>query len=300
MIVSFFLFRIISINTFKMRILIPVFILLFYCANLHCQTSRSESGETLIVQRSEPRDSPWEQTLLSERVPLPYDHIREADVFWSRRVWRIIDVREKMNHTFQNETRPFISILLDAAEAGKVTAYSTTDDKFSIPLTTDDLGQLLYRKDTIPIIDPDTGDETYREVVDDFNPSDVKRFRIKEDWFFDSETSSLQVRILGIAPLMEHFDNFGNLKFETPLFWIYYPHAREVLAREKVFNPFNDSARISWEDLFEMRYFASAIWKVSDPLGRRVQDYKSGEQMMIEARRLSEEIFNFEHDLWSY
>jgi len=29
---------------------------------------------------------------------VPYTHIREADVMWARRVWRTIDLREKMNH----------------------------------------------------------------------------------------------------------------------------------------------------------------------------------------------------------
>ena len=38
----------------------------------------------------------------TEHVPtkkvIPYEYVREADVMWSKRVWRVIDLREKFNH----------------------------------------------------------------------------------------------------------------------------------------------------------------------------------------------------------
>jgi hypothetical protein len=34
---------------------------------------------------------------IQNRKPIPYAPIREADVMWKRRVWRIIDLREKIN-----------------------------------------------------------------------------------------------------------------------------------------------------------------------------------------------------------
>ena len=39
---------------------------------------------------------------LKEQIPtkrlIPYEFVREADVMWSKRVWRNIDMREKINH----------------------------------------------------------------------------------------------------------------------------------------------------------------------------------------------------------
>ena len=110
----------------------------------------------------------------------------------------------------------------------------------------------------------------------------------------------MNVRILGIAPMIDNFDEHGNFRYEKPLFWVYYPHVREMLARQEVFIPGNDHQQISWEDLFEMRYFASVIYKESNIHDRRIKDYKSGLDMMLEADQIKKELFNFEHDLWSY
>ena len=48
----------------------------------------------------------------SAKRVLPYDHVREADIFWEKRVWRVIDIREKMNLPFAYPERPFFSILM--------------------------------------------------------------------------------------------------------------------------------------------------------------------------------------------
>ena len=45
-------------------------------------------------------DGVYEKVTTVEKEIIPYDDIREADVFWSKRVWRIIDTREKMNLIF--------------------------------------------------------------------------------------------------------------------------------------------------------------------------------------------------------
>ncbi|MCO6493090.1 MAG: gliding motility protein GldN [Phaeodactylibacter sp.] len=257
----------------------------------------TESGD---LNADRPLDDIVEKRLTVERRVLPYDPIREADIFWEKRIWRVIDVREKMNLPFAYPERPFFTILMDAAESGEITVYSTEDDKFSIPLTPDEVASMGASVDTIATVDPETYEETYQIVRNEVNPQDVKRFRVKEIWFFDEETSTLQVRVLGIAPLIEEYDDNGNFKYERPMFWVYYPEAREVLARERVFNVGNDSSPMTFEDIFEMRFFSSYIYKESNVFDRRLEDYLSGVDLLMEADKIKQEIFNFEHDLWSY
>lgn len=277
------------------------FLMFFFAGPAAAQTPENiimtESGD---INADRPLDDIVEKRLTVEKRVLPYDHIREADIFWEKRIWRIIDVREKMNLFFAYPERPFFTILMDAAESGEITVYSTEDDKFSIPLTPDEVASMGASVDTIATVDPETYEETYQIVRNEVNPQDVKRFRLKEIWFFDEETSTLQVRILGVAPLIEEYDDNGNFKYERPMFWVYYPEARQMLARERVFNVGNDSSPMTFEDIFEMRYFSSYIYKESNVFDRRLEDYLSGLDLLMEADKIKQEIFNFEHDLWSY
>ncbi len=264
-----------------------IFLLIFLSIQLQAQ-------ETQVLDDIVPR------TTLQERTVLSYPSLREADIFWEKRIWRVINTREKMNLPFVYPEAPLFNIIRKAAEEGDITLYSAEDDSFQFPLDSTDLNGLVYSIDTIPVTDLETGEYSYKVVSNQMNFEDVKRFRVKEVWFFDEATASLKVRILGIAPLVEVFDDNGNFRYEKPMFWVYYPQAREILSKQKVFNSQNDAALTSWEDLFEMRFFASTIYKQSNVHNNRIEDYLSGIDQLLEADKISNEIFNFEHDLWSY
>jgi len=179
--------------------------------------------------------------------------------------------------------------------------YSVDDDKFTKRLSTDDVLAMMAKTDTIFAFDPETYEERIQVVRNDINWADVKRFRLKEIWFFDKETSTLQVRILGIAPLIDVRDNDGNFRYEKAMFWVYYPHARNLLARHRVFTlGGNTNATISWEDYLELRFFSSYIIKESNVYDRRIEDYARGVDALWESERIKNAIFNFEQDLWQY
>lgn len=260
----------------------------------------TEVNESGVPKAPTPRDGVYDRTIIKDRLILPYDHIREADVFWEKRIWRVLDVREKFNKPFAYPKAPFINILLNSANSGDITLYSTIDDEFTKPLSGDEVKALGGTTDTIITFDPETFEEKQQIVTNELNWEDIKRFRIKEVWFFDEETSALHVRILGLAPLQEKYDDNGNFLFEFPMFWAYYPELREVLARHEAFNPDNDSQRMSWEDIFEARMFSSYIMKESNVHDRPIKNYKAGLDILLEAEKIHQEIFNFEQDLWQY
>jgi gliding motility associated protien GldN len=256
--------------------------------------------EASVPDGGGPVDDIVQKRILDERRVLAYDNVREGDIFWEKRVWRVIDVREKMNLPFMYPEMPFVKILLDAATKGDIPVYSTIDDKFSKKLTPEEVSSMTSQTDTVRTTDPETYEEKIKIVRNDINPEDIKRFRIKEVWFFDKESSTLQVRILGLTPLRDVKDDAGNFKYEQPMFWVYYPECRQMLSHYKVFNPGNDASAYTWEDLFEMRYFSSYIYKQSNVQDQRLQDYLSGVDLLLEGEKIKQEIFNFEHDLWSY
>ena len=248
-----------------------------------------------------PRDRAYEELTFEERRAIPYDNLREADVFWEKRMLRVIDFKEKMNLPFAYPKMPLAQVLIDLVKSGEVTAYNPLDDEFQIPYTAEQVNGKLYRVDTISIFDPDTYMETRTAVESSFDPVWVSKLWIKEDWIFDEETSTIVCRIVGIAPVRELVDEASGIVIGDELmFWLHYPSLREYLATKPVFNNFNDAVRMSWEDIFEMRMFSSYIIKESNVYDRTVENYATGIDAVLESERLKEKIFKFEHELWEF
>jgi gliding motility associated protien GldN len=260
--------------------------------------TESSGVEDMPFDTVPPLDDIVDKRLTLEKRVLPYQPVREADIFWEKRIWRIIDAREKMNLPFKYPDEPLFTILMSGIDEGKIRSFA--DDGFQNPLRPNEVASMLATTDTIVTFDPETYEEQIKVVYNTMDPEDVNRYRLKEIWFFDEETSTLQVRIMGIAPLRDVYGDDGEFKYEKPMFWIYYPECRELLARHRVFNDFNDASPYSWEDLFEMRFFSSYIYKEKDVRGRRLQDYLTGLDLLMQSEKIKEEIFNFEHDLWTY
>lgn len=270
---------------------------------------QAQRAEEIMTESSEPEnevflDGVVEKTLMFENRVLPYEPIREADIAWEKRIWRIIDTREKRNLVFRYPEKSFFSIIQELANNGDINVFR--DDRFTEAIDGNELVQLLNRVDTSVVFDPETYEEQIKITTSEINWEDINRYRVKELWFFDEEVSRLRVRILGIAPIKEEYDEeTGIFKYESPLFWVYYPQVRESLSKFQVFNDNNDSAPMTWYDLFEARTFASYIYKQSNVLDLRLKDYfeeseQLGMDILLESEKIKNDLFNFEHDLWEY
>jgi len=266
-------------------------------------TPMTESSDPNDTLTKGPLDGIIEKKVMLERRVLPYEQVRENDLFWEKRVWRVIDVREKMNHCFMYPEEPFLNIILKAAQKDEIAVYSEENDKFTNKIQKEEVASKISSIDTTEIMDPETYETKIKVSRNDLNYQDIKQFRIKEVWYFDAEQATLRVRILGIAPIRDFYDKkSGNWLYTGAMFWIYYPDCRELFARHQVFNvEGNDASPMSWEDLFEMRYFSSFIIKESNVQDRKIEEiYGKGNDMLVEGEKIKQSIFDFEHDLWSY
>ena len=149
---------------------------------------------------------------MKERMPLPYENLREEDALFSEFVWEEIDAREKINRTFmyqsydENGDQRFFAVLLRAIEKDGVVPFSTVDDRFTTPISLDDVNASLKGSlDTQlvqNVLDPNVYDTSiiYNTNLAP-NPDSIYTFRLKEQWIFDSKTSRMYSRIIGIAPI---------------------------------------------------------------------------------------------------
>lgn len=269
-------------------------------------------GETSIETKAQIIDGAYKRNDIYKRKPTPLPYVREADVMWSKMVWRIIDLREKMNQTLYFPTkevqgrRNLVNLFVEGIKDGKLTAYDAKeDDEFKVPMTFDQVKEAFGATTrTMKVRDIDTGEMIDKPVTGEVRSEEVKQFMIKEEWYFDKQTSTLNVRVIGICPIKEYFRD-EDVNQETvvrrQLFWIYYPEARELMAANEVFNPLNTARNSSYDDIFLKRRFNSYIVKESNIYdNRNISQYLVGKNAMIESKRIESEIFDYEQNLWEY
>lgn len=266
-----------------------------------------------MVKKSLRPDEAVETTVLRDRTPLAYEHLRADDAVYRHKVWREIDTREKINLPFRysadenNGNQRFISILLQAIQDSVVTVFSSVDDRFTTPMTKGEVAKAVSGEAIDVPIYNENGELTgTKRMVNDINFDSFYKFRIKEEVIFDKESSRLFMRILGIAPVKNIITSQGVDLGPTELFWVYYPDMRETFAKYEVYNGKNFGARMSWEELFESRMFYGRIIKstIDNPNDQFIKNYKGLSEnvilQLLEGENIKDKIFNYEQDLWSY
>jgi gliding motility associated protien GldN len=279
--------------------------------NLPITVDSSSMADT-VVHKSLRNDNAYDKSSVMARTPLVYEHLRADDALFAEKVWRELDLREKMNQPFRfeaqgdNGSEIFVDMVLRAIKKSEITAFS--DDRFSMPMTVAEIDQLTVGSaDTTPVYDLKdmTKITGYKVVKSTFDGKSVVKLRLKEEWVFDKESSRMFCRILGIGILKtEYIPNTNKERGTSSLCWVYYPDLRPMLAKAEVYNPKNmGQGRMTWEELFESRMFSSYVVKstLDNAANRYIKAYiKDPILQLLEGDNIKEKIFNYEQDLWSY
>ncbi len=278
--------------------------------NVPIRVDSTGTSDTTIKKSLRPDDA-FDKSFIMERTPLPYEHLRWDDALFAEKIWRELDLREKLNQPFRydaeddNGSQIFINMLLKVVRSGEVTAFA--DDRFTTPMTLSEISQLTVGSaDTVARTDVNDPSKVIEYVVTraSFDAKSVVKLRIKEEWVFDREASRMFVRILGIAPLKTLFLPNGQERGTAIMFWVYYPDLRPTLTKYEVYNPKNmGMSRMTWEELFESRMFSSYVVKstLDNSSNKFLKSYiKDPILALLEGDNIKERIFNYEQDLWSY
>lgn len=263
-----------------------------------------------------------EQLIADNDKPLAYEYIDDRDIFWSKVVWEYIDLNERLNLPYYypidtmriaTDRRSLYDTLLRGIKQNKITEIYD-DSYFTHKLTYQEIESKLFRLDTLPeaidILNADPN-ANIDEYIDKYtiDSEHIVAFMVKGVWYIDSRQGEMKFRLLGIAPIAPDIqtlgrDNLGNnVDEKLPLFWVFYPNAREVMHEMKVFNPNNAAFPISFDHLLNAHRFSSLIYKEENVYGdREVKNYVKGNSLfqVLESEKLKEDIRNKELDIWNY
>ena len=227
-------------------------------------------------------------------IPLP--KISAKEILWERRLWREIDVREKMNHHlyFYNKNplpnASLFDILWYAVQKGKLTAYTAINDNFEDTLSINQIKKLL--------IDSVFDSITHQKIAKSFNSRDVIKYWLIEDWIYDNKYATIKVRIKGICPVRIKYDEKGNILGYQQLFWLYFPSVRNVLVNYDAFKNIENQPRISFDDVFIKRMFSSFIIIRKDNRDLHVNKNKTELDKKLEIERTIFYSYNTQTGLW--
>lgn len=260
-----------------------------------------------------------EQKALDNDKPLEYGYVDDRDVMFAKMTWEKVVLDERVNfplyypvdtNNIGSDRRSLFDVLTKAIDEGEIeNVYN--DSYFTGKRTKKELAQIRTAVDTMDIGYDQLNADGYVDpeyiTTTTISSYDVSAYLIKGLWYFDKRQGELKYRLLGIAPAAPDV-NYVNSNDEAnkepiPLFWIFYPDARNVLHEAKAFNAKNSAMPFSFDHILNARRFSGIIFQEENVFGdRKVEEYIAENSLMqlLESERIKEKIRNFELDMWSY
>ena len=269
-----------------------------------------------------------QQMASNDESPLSYGYIDDRDVLWSKTVWEKIDLDERINFPYyypsesQNlgeDRKSLFDVIIQGIESGEIKeVYADDGGYFKTKLTNEQVKENLSFNGFLPGYEQasNEGIMTEDEIKAEYGVTiplkslHVTEYRIKGTWYFNKRQGELKYRLLGIAPCAPDKEILNPAGMPPgidpevlyPLFWVWFPDAREVLNNSVVFNTRNSSQPISFDNMLNSRRFNALIYKEENVYeDRKVDEYifEDALQQLLESERIKSVIRDFEQDMWN-
>lgn len=248
--------------------------------------------------------------------PLPYAYVDERDILWSKVVWETIDLYQKKNfklyYPVNDEefgSKSLFKNLLNSIRDGKITeVYEDSQFINKLPIT--EIEKKLVRIDTASYGYDllNEGETDISEFVDEnyITPQDIQSYQIKGIWYFNKLSGQMGYRLLAIAPMAPDVQTIGRDDIQDdsnyPLFWVFYPNAREILHNAFPIKTGFAAKSASYDYILNTRDFSSVIIREENMFGNRsINEYEPKSLMQLrKAEFIKNQIRDLESDMWTY
>jgi len=257
-----------------------------------------------------------EQKAIDNDQPLEYGYVDDRDILFAKLTWEKIVLDERSNfplyypidtNNIGQDRRSLYDVLIKNIKNGNIENLYD-DSYFTAKRTLKDIQSALVKVDTtsMGIEQLNAGEELSPEYIDrrEITAADIKEYRVKGMWYFDKRQAEMKYRLLGIAPVAPDVQTIDQDTPDlVPLFWVFFPDARNVLHEAKAFNNENSSMPFSFDHILNARRFHGYIYKEENVQGdRAISEYVSQNALMqlLESDRIKDKIRDFELDMWTY
>lgn len=240
--------------------------------------------------------------------------VHEDYQMFKKRLWRMMDLKEKQNKPFFAVNSEISKILIEAVKAGVLQPY--TNDSLTTRMTKETFLENLLPPDArgadetvddgwgAPAADDWGGGGSATPINYEYLPRQISWIEITEDVFFDKIRSRMYYDIISLTLILPPTESVTGL--QTPIATFRYKDLVELwrsMPKEAIwFNPQNNAENRNMADAFDLRLFSSRLTKVSNPDNLYIEDiYGDSRKQAIMAQQWEEhKLMEFEHELWSY
>ena len=154
-----------------------------------------------------------QQVEANDDTPLAYGFIDDRDILWSKTIWEIVDLDERINFPYYYPTdtlnlgpdrRSLFHVLKKNLRNGKIKEVYD-DDYFQSKLTYQEILDKLVAIDTLEagIEQLNAGEELDPQYINrrTITAAEIRQYRIKGTWYVNKRLGELKYRLLGIAPV---------------------------------------------------------------------------------------------------
>ncbi len=233
---------------------------------------------------------------------------RIDDIAWSKAVLRVIDLRELQNRPLYypvedlapESQKNLFSIIFAHVLDGSIKAYKSQTNMEQTYVPTFTKENLFNVEEFL-----EANDLTYYEGIYDkvnYLTPGVTKYYIKEVWYFNKATSTVNNKILAIAPIYdENYNSRSDIRTGV-WFWVPFDDLRPYLQQEfALVTGRNTTPLIDFDNFLVSRQFNSYIIKEYDALGYDIDRNIDDPDLIRERQnRVELEILNFDEDLWQY
>lgn len=268
-----------------------------------------------------------EELMAQERIPEYNPNsvyaIPESEIMYRRRLWRRMDLNEKMNEPFFAFGNEITKVIIDAVNDGRLFPYQNdslknrmTKEEFlenlKLPqygvteLTDEERAMGFTDDDGWGDWDDDAGDAAADDSRDFyFFPRQVSVLEVMEDFIFDKRRSRAywDIQAINLIIPAKEFPETGLQRRVASFRYKDLEQLFRSMPQEAVwFNYQNQKANLNLADAFLLRLFSANIVKYWNPQNRDLVDIykKHPREALLAAKWVENELLEFEHNLWSY